>query len=370
MAKNNAAVFLTLLTVFCFAFANIASPAGSLIEVTVRARGANEEEALESAIDEAIRNALGSIFAERTELGEMLEERLIQYSRGTATNYKIIDSSSDGSGVAVTAVVTVDSRKIVENARSLKEGEGGGSLEKWSSPLLEEGVRKISSLFSEMRYENYLKVKLSEKKSDPRKGILNLSVELEFDRELFFKEFAVPVEKTLDEVFKSKGLAPEIEGEFDSPGGRYSATFELLGPNLSTKAWTLPRNFFDAAKRATGFWVASDGKIATHKRLWLHFSLLDSKGREVERVPVHLPVSNVVFFSDISKESTNPWFYLGLSDEKPGSFAVFFAMPFFGVTTRNGYRFLDGSKENFELKLPPAVVEKVSDVRMSLELER
>jgi hypothetical protein len=102
---------------FLFAFVTFqAAYANDLFEVTVMARGASREEALASAIDDAIRRSLGSIFAERTEVvGNLLEERLIQFSRGTATSYTILESSSDESGVVLTVTVTVDSSTLASS---------------------------------------------------------------------------------------------------------------------------------------------------------------------------------------------------------------------------------------------------------------
>jgi hypothetical protein len=371
ITKNLARIILPLVIILGVFCAEIAAAEDALYEVTVKARGANEQEALEAAIDEAIRNTLGSIFAERSELGgEMLEEKLIQYSRGFATNYKIIEKLSDESGTVVTVVVTVDSRKIKDNARVMKEGSGGGNLEQWQSPLLESGGKKIADFFSGVRYENFLNVALTGKKSDPRKGKLDMSVSLAFDKGRFYKEFSAPAAKTLDDIFGNADLRDEIEGEFQSPDERYSVSFEIMGENLSVKSWTLPRNFFDAIKRSSGFWVAANGRIATHKRLWLHFSLLDSKGTELERLPVHLFVSNVIFFSENRKDSNNPWFYLGLSGETLKSYASVTAAPFYGMLSKGNYRFFDSIEEEFEFDLPQALLEKVSDVLVSLELER
>ncbi|MDR1508932.1 MAG: hypothetical protein LBS53_04780 [Synergistaceae bacterium] len=366
-------VMKTLLTLaLILAFVKGASGAeDGLFEVTVRGRGANEEEALNAAIDEAIRNALGSIFAERSELGgDMLEEKLIQFSRGTATNYRIAEKTEDESGVILTVVVTVDSRKIRENSSSLKSGSGGAALEQWQSPLLEEGQKALFAAFGKVRGEDYINAAITGKKSDPRKGLLDITVSLTFDRERFYREFAAPVEAVLDDIFKDKALGAELAGEFEDPDERYAASFELLGPNLSSRAWTIPLNFWDSIKRASGFWVASKGRIATAKRLWLHFSLRDAGGAEIERIPVHLPVSNVIFFSDIRKTSANPWFYMGLAEYSPGEYTVVTAAPHFGVLARNAYAFYGEAEQEYQLELSPELLARAADVEVYLELER
>jgi hypothetical protein len=342
-----------------------------LFEITVRGRGANEQEALNAAIDEAIRNTLGAIFAERSELGgDMLEEKLIQFSRGTATNYRIADKTEDESGVILTVVVTVDSRKIRENSSSLKSGTSGAALEQWKSPLLEEGQKAIFAAFGKIRAEDYINAAITEKKSDPRKGLLDITVSLTFDHERFYREFAAPVGAVLDGIFKDRALRGEIAGEFEDLGERHAISFELLGPNLSSRAWTMPFNFWDAMKRASGFWVASKGRIATAKRLWLHFSLRGADGREIERIPVHLPVSNVIFFSDVRKTSANPWFYLGLTEDAPGEYQTVTAAPRFGVLAKGSYAFYGEAEQEYQLELSPELLARAADVEIYLELER
>ena len=372
MSARHAAVTFLLMSVFLTCpIARAWAAEDGLYEVTVRGRGANEEEALNAAIDEAIRNTLGSIFAERSELGgDMLEEKLIQFSRGTATNYRIAEKTADESGVILTVVVTVDSRKIKENSSSLKSGSSGAALERWESPLLEEGQKALFAAFGRVRGEDYINAAITEKISDPRKGQLDIKVSLTFDRERFYREFAAPVGAVLDDIFKDRALGAEIAGEFEDADERYAASFELLGPNLSSRAWTIPLNFWDSMKRATGFWVASKGRIATAKRLWLHFSLRDANGAEIERIPVHLPVSNVIFFSDVRKTSTNPWFYLGVAEDSPGEYPVVTAAPHFGVLAKNAYAFYGEAEQQYRLELPPELLARAADVEIYLELER
>jgi hypothetical protein len=369
---RRAAAILLLAGVFMACAAAVwAAAADGLIEVTVRGRGANEKEALNAAIDEAIRNTLGAIFAERSELGgDMLEEKLIQFSRGTATNYRIAEKTEDESGVILTVVVTVDSRKIKENSSSLKSGAGGEGLKQRRSPLLEEGQKALSEAFGEIRGEDYINAAITEKISDPRKGLLDITVSITFDRERFYKEFAAPVGAVLDGIFKDEALGAEIAGEFEDADERYAASFELLGPNLSSRAWTIPLNFWDAMKRASGFWVASRGRIATAKRLWLHFSLRGADGAEIERIPVHLPVSNVIFFSDVKKPPANPWFYLGLAEDNPSEYPAVTAAPRFGVLAKDTYAFYGEAEQPYQFELPTELLARTADVEIYLELER
>ncbi|MDR1979725.1 MAG: hypothetical protein LBQ42_13400 [Synergistaceae bacterium] len=348
-----------------------ASVGADLFEVTVKARGADEEEALSSAIDEAVRRTLGTLFVERTQLeGEILEEKLIQFSRGTAVNYRILESSADDSGVVLTVLVTVNSVKLQENARTLKEGAGSAGVERWQIPKLEEGQKSLSAFLKKLRYENFLEVRLEEKRIDVRKGLLNVTVVLYVNKERYASNFAEPLTGTLDKIFALPELRREIEGEFESPTDRFATSFYVLGENFSSHAWMLPRNFYEILKREGRFWDAGKGRIQTHKRLWLHFSLFDAKGKEIERLPVHLKVSNVVFFSEVRKESANPWFFAELEEAETTNHPTLITAPRFGAISGGRYIFFESYTQAFALRLPEEVLRRIDDVRVALELER
>jgi hypothetical protein len=342
-----------------------------LFEVTVKARGANEEEALASAIDDAIRRSLGALFAERSQLeGEMLEEKLIQFSRGTATHYTILESSSDDSGVTLTVSVTVDSVKLKENARTIEEGTGSASVQRRQTPHLEAGQKALSAFFKNLRYESFLGVALEEKKLDPRKGFLTVTVALSFDRASYASNFAEPLMKTLDKIFAPLALQGEIQEEFAEPMDRFASTFHVLGENFSSREWMLPRNFYDVLKREARFWDATRGKIQTHKRIWLHFYLLDAKGKEIGRLPVHLKVSNVLLFSEERKDSPNPWFFMKLEETGIKVHSTLVAAPRFGAIAGGEYVFFERFTQPFEFHLPEDLLTRIGDVKVALELER
>jgi hypothetical protein len=342
-----------------------------LFEVTVKARGGNEKEALASAIDEAIRRSLGALFAERSQLGgEMLEEKLIQFSRGTATRYEILESFTDDSGVVLTVSVTVESAKIKENVRTIKEGTGNAGVERWQSPNLEEGQKTLSVFLKNLQYENFLEAELEEKKIDARKGLLTVTVSLSFDRGRYFSNFAEPLTKVLDAIFMLPALRQEIEGEFENPADRYAASFYVLGENFSSRAWTFPRNFYDALKREARFWDAGKGKIRTHKRIWLHFSLLDPERKEIGRLPIHLRASNVLLFSEERKDSANPWFFTKLEEAGTKSYPTLIAAPRFGTISGGDYVFFERYTQPFAFRLPEELLARIDDVKVALELER
>lgn len=344
--------------------------AGELLEVTVRARGADKESALSAAVDEAIRRTLGSIFSERSQLeGGALDEKFIQYSRGAATNFRILESSTDGSGVILTVVVTVDSSQIKENVRALKEGKSEGFIERRKTPQLETGQKKLSEFFRKFRYENFLDVDLAQKQTvDLRKGFLNVTATLGLNRKRYASEFAAPLTKTLDEIFATPTLRAEIEEEYEKLDDRLASSFYILGENFSFRGWALPRSFLDVFEREARFWNAKRGEIQTHERIWLHFSLLDAKGTEIERLPVHLDVSNVLFFSANRKESANPWFFMGIEKTGTKNNPILVAAPVFGRASESS--FFDRPSVSFAFSLPENVLKRVTTVKVALELER
>jgi len=351
--------------IYSSAFAN------GLFEVTVVARGATQAEALASAIDDAIRRSLGAIFAERTQVVDnMLEERLIQFSRGTATNHTILDSTSDESGVVLTVRVTIDSSRLSENARTFVEGTAAGGIGQRRTPLLERGQEILADFIAALRYEDFMEVSLENQWLDISRGQLNVTVTLRFNRERYTSEFLAPLTEILTEIFASPALRQEIEGEFGYLNDRFAASFHILGENLSSSAWTLPRNFYETLRRGARFWYARNGRVQTHRRIWLHFSLLNSAGVEFERLPVHLGATNVLFFSENHSEPNTPWFFTGIETMGLNNVYTLIAAPRFGAMSGRGYEFHESFSQSFAFSLPDSQLGLVNNIRISLELER
>jgi hypothetical protein len=366
--------FFVFVLIFALSLAAGRVYADGLFEVTLKVRGANQEEALWAAVDEAIRRSLGAVFAERSQLeGDMLEERLIQFSRGAATHYQILDSSSDGfdgSGVILTVLVTVDSVKLRENVRTLKEGAGSAGIGQRTVPHLDAGQKALSAFIKNLKYENFLEVKLENTQADVRKGLLHVTVFLSFNRKRCAAEFSEPLTKILDGIFAVSALRKEIEEEYESPEDRFAVSFYLLGENFSSRAWVLPRNFYEALRRDARFWDAGKGRVQTHKRIWLHFSLLNSEGKEIERLPVPLLASNVLFFSVERKESANPWFFMTIAESGLKNSLSLAAAPRFGSVNGQGYEFYEHFTHSFAFRLPENLLRRVGNVKVALELER
>jgi hypothetical protein len=199
---------------------------------------------------------------------------------------------------------------------------------------------------------------------------LTVTVALSLDRGRYVSNFAEPLSKTLDKIFALPALREEIRGEFENPADRFAASFFVLGENFSSRGWMLPRNFYDALKREARFLDVSRGRIRTHKRIWLHFSLFDAERREIGRLPVHLKASNVLFFSAERKDSANPWFFMELEEAEAKTHPTLIAAPRFGAAGGVGYVFFERYVQPFAFRLPENLLTRIDDVKVAFELER
>ena len=133
---------------------------------------------------------------------------------------------------------------------------------------------------------------------------------------------------------------------------------------------TLPAAFLDAATRGARLGDFGRATLRTHRRAWLHFSLRDASGAELERLPVSLNLSNVLLFSDRRSETGNPWFFTGIEEWKDRNQLSLIAAPLFGAGSGRGYAFFRDYRQPFEFRLPQSLLTRVSDIMVSLELER
>jgi len=174
----------------------------------------------------------------------------------------------------------------------------------------------------------------------------------------------------MDGAANPAGLAAELAEEYKTPSERSAAVFYLLGSNLSFRAWTLPAAFLDAVRRGARLGDLGKLPLRTHRRAWLHFSLRSASGAELERLPVPLNLSNVALFSDRRNETGNPWFFTGIEEWKGRSQLSLIAAPLFGAAAGKGYAFFRSYRQPFEFRLSQSLLTRVSDVAVSLELER
>ena len=348
-----------------------AAAAEGLFETVVRASGATKEAAVANALDEAIRKNLGTLLSGAEELaGDRLKERLVQFSRGTATRYEVLESGQDENGVVLIVKVTVDPQAVREAARTIRKGGTSGGLARRSTPLLDAGQDGLHTFFQSLDLARFLDVRIEDRTLDVRKGLLTAGVALSLNEARFERDFSEPLARLMDRVANSAGLASELAEAYKTPSERSAAVFYLLGPNLSFRAWTLPAAFLDAARRGARLNDFGRATLRTHRRAWLHFSLRDASGSELERLPVPLNLSNVLLFSDQRSETGNPWFFAGIEERKDRNQLSLIAAPLFGAASGRGYAFFREHRQPFEFRLPQSQLTRVSDITVSLELER
>ena len=353
------------------ALLGVAAAAEGLFETVVRASGGTQEAALANAIDEAIRKNLGALLSGTEELaGDRLKERLVQFSRGTATRYEVLESGQDENGVILTVKVTVDPKAIREAARTIRQGGTAGGVARRSTPLLDAGQDSLHTFFQSLDLARFLDVRVEDRTLDVRKGLLTASVVLSLNEARFNQDFSEPLARLMDGAANPAGLAAELAEEYKTPSERRAAVFYLLGSNLSFRAWTLPAAFLDAATRGARLGDFGRATLRTHRRAWLHFSLRDASGAELERLSVSLNLSNVLLFSDRRSETGNPWFFTGIEEWKDRNQLSLIAAPLFGAGSGRGYAFFRDYRQPFEFRLPQSLLTRVSDIMVSLELER
>lgn len=170
--------------------------------------------------------------------------------------------------------------------------------------------------------------------------------------------------------------------EYKTPEERNAAVFYLLGDNASFRAWTLPAAFLDAVRRGARLGDLGKLPLRTHRRAWLHFSLRDASGVELERLPVPLNLSNValfshteplqlhniLFFADIPALRKAPWFVKkhGPADERRHAL---FILPAFGSLQDGDYLLIQADEANLEIKAPADALKSIKRVDSSVVTE-
>jgi hypothetical protein len=345
---------------------------------TVVGRGVTEEDALSNAKAEALRQGVKSLLFARSELeDDTLKEKLIEFSRGTVadSDCEVLESSKDESGIILTVRIKVRVTELEENARVLIAGRNreGSGVTLWTTPLLDAGEKALIGFGRELKYENFLNAAVERQEADLRKGLLTVTVSYVFDEERYFSDFALPLTEILSRTLAEPALWDEVQKEYESPDDRFAAVFYLLEKNLSFRGWMLPRRLYDTLRRAARLEKAKGGRVQTNERLWLHFSLLDRDRKEIERLPVSLHLTNMLFFSEGRGESANPWLSMNIAEFAKRvtrkDIPALTAAPRFGSLGKS-YSFYERDADTFVFKLSEDLLGRVAGVEVSLELDR
>jgi len=151
----------------------------------------------------------------------------------------------------------------------------------------------------------------------------------------------------------------------------------MLGTNEASRAFTLPVMMADRIAGALGFSGKSEPKGAAFRGAWLHISLLNANGEELERIPVNLPLTNVVAF--LMKRNAEPTVERAAKQiaaaEKRGTFSrsedeVILA-PAFGITNNSGNpEFMTDVIQKIAFELPGSLFSGTTTISARLHFEK
>ena len=148
----------------------------------------------------------------------------------------------------------------------------------------------------------------------------------------------------------------------------------MFGESRTFRGWAIPASFFEAMKNGLSLSDFDDRiLLQTQKRLWINLELLDSGGRELslQRIPVSLPVTNILFFSMQNKSTP-----LSLTGNITPKNSLICA-PFLGIIdkSKSYYRSVfsdktDPLEQRFIFHLPRETLLRINSVASWLYLEK
>lgn len=336
-----------------------------LITVVAIGRGENKTDALENAVEEALRKCTGTLLLSREELtDDSFRKTVIQASRGSVKKTEILSSETQEDGLTVLTVkVQIDTKAITAIVTPEIKSEGV-NVRLYKRPLLDKGLNALYNFFKSLNLLDFMEVSLY---GTPEVNIntLKIAVQLAVREDVYQEKIVNPLSRLLDDVTLPAGLNEELK---DAPiSNRQAATFYIMGANLSFKGWNLPKDFLDAFQRGGRFTVSGKTPLHTQKYLWLHVSLFDESGLEFQRVPIPVYVTNILFFSLWGGSLNTPWYVV--NGTRP-SLTVLCA-PFFGFAQGRERNYLSRlpQPELFELRLPQEILLRISRVELKLAIE-
>lgn len=335
-----------------------------IMEIIAVGRGVDEKEALSNAAEETLRQQMGALFLSREELtDDVLREKVILASRGNIRNTEVLEKKQEDGLFILTVKFQIDPDDIREAARRINEGVGGGVGVK-KRPFLDRGRKAIRAFFDRVDLLRLLDVALEKAATDMDKSLLNLSVRLSLNEGLFEDEFARPLAAILDGVTSPRTLEEELADAEESV--RHAATFCILDSNMSFRGWNLPQDFLEAFRHGMRLPALGKTILRTQKRVWLHIALFNRQGREIMRLPIPFPITNILLFSLRGGGPVNPWAFIN----KPQAPVSVIYAPLFGIASDRGYTYLPGLfSESFELHLPRETLSQIHDIKLWLHIE-
>ena len=338
------------------------------VSVQAYGRGHDRKTAMENALEEALRVKMGTMIMSREELNDdTLTEKVIQVSRGSIRDAEILSEERLNGEYVMHVRFRIDTKAIIETVTNYRK-VSGGKFDVKRRPLIKNGFDIIDSFFRGIKLIEFIDAEISDRKIDIEKGELSVSVSLTFNRDKYLREFYSPLSDILDELLTAPEFDSKLSGEDDKI--KYAAVIYLLRDKRTLKGWRLPLPLWEAMKNSAG--IHYSDLLKTHKRLWLNLLLMNSEGHELsaERIPVNLPVTNILFFS--VRNDSGIWSLTGSSVHDN----VMLCAPFFGEydDDRNFYSSIYSDKtdplvKRFIFHLPGEILSEINSVASILNLE-
>ena len=344
------------------------------INVESYGRGHDRQTAMENALEEALRKNMGTMIMTREELkNETLTEKIIQVSRGSINEAEILSERIINSEYILHVRFRIDSNHNKEAVMNMRKGTGGKFNVK-RRPFIENARNVIDSFFRKINILDFINAETEDRKIDIAKGELSITVRLSFNREKYLREFYTPLNDILDELLTSPEIDSELSGEDEKI--KYAVSLYVMGKDRTFTAWRMPLLFWEAMKNSAELNDSdSEHVLTTQKRLWLNLMLMDSNGRELsaERIPVNLPVSNILFFSMLNDSDSGVWSLTGSITPE----IALICAPFFGETD-SGKKFYssiysdrrDPFEKRFIFHLPIDTLSRIHSVTSALNPEK
>jgi len=265
-------------------------------------RGINEEDAFDNAIEEALRQQMGSLFLSQEKLkDDSLKKKFILVSRGKIKDSEIIKKTQENGLTVLTVKFMITSNEIQEILESIDN-------DKQLSDSNNNNMDKVRTFFEHIDTTRLLDVIIESTDTDLKNGVLSMAVRLSLNKNLFEKEFVTPLKEILNELTLLNEL--NLESTKSDKSATQITTFFVLDTNMSFCGWCVSNDFLEAISQGMKLPTFGKKPLRTNKRVWLHVLLKNKEDREIMQIPISLPITNILLFSIWNNTTFNPWIFV------------------------------------------------------------
>lgn len=330
-----------------------------IFDVIAIGRGINEGDAFDNAIEEALRQQIGSLFlSQETLKDDGLKKKFILVSRGKIRDSEIIKKTQENGLIVLTVRFMIASNEIEEILKSINN---------YKQLSDDKSVDKVRTFFERIDITRLLDVAIEKTEKDLEKGLLSMTIHLSFKKNLFEKEFASPLKEILNEFNLLNKL--NLETTKSDKSATQTTTFFILDTNMSFCGWCISDDFLEAILHGMKLSTMGKTPLRTNKRVWLHVLLKNKEDREIIQIPISLPITNILLFSIWNNTAFNPWILVKNNPISRYNLAVFYA-PLFGIASNRDYTYIsEAFTGNFDIKLTNEILSQVSDMSIKVNVE-